>query len=150
MVATLPFIGFYLGVHYQKLLERSKYTPPQEQRRICKGDKCITAKAVRHPLEQAKGLMFQEHLNKDEGMLFIFKQESIIPFWMKNTIIPLDIIWMNSKREIVYIHKKAEPCLAMMCPSINPGKRAQYVLEINTGIVDEMKLEVGDVLTITY
>ena len=149
LFASLPFIGFYLGVHYQKLIEKSKpQIYPQSQTRVCRGSKCVTVEVAENVLEQAHGLMFREHMEEERGMLFIFKTENIYPFWMKNTLIPLDMIWMNDKKEIVYIHKGAEPCKTMICPSINPATPARYVLEVNAGVADIMGLKVGDTLTV--
>lgn len=94
-----------------------------------------------------QGLMERQSLNKNEGMLFIFKQEGIYPFWMKNTLIPLDIIWISKEKKIVFINKNSQPCGTADCPIINPGVKAKYVLEINAGISEEIGLETGDPAT---
>ena len=60
--------------------------------------------------ERQKGLMGREILNDNDGMLFIFENEEIHEFWMKNMIISLDIIWINSDGEIVHIEKQVPPC----------------------------------------
>ena len=56
------------------------------------------------------GLMFRENMDSDRGMLFIFEKEGEYPFWMKNTLIPLDIIWINKDKEVVFISENAQPC----------------------------------------
>ena len=86
--------------------------------------------------------MFRESMNLDKGMLFIFDEEKEHPFWMKNTLIPLDIIWINQDREIVFIEKNAQPC-PEKCKIIIPSKKAKYVLEINGGLADKIGIELG-------
>jgi uncharacterized protein len=96
---------------------------------------------------RSKGLMFREKMDKDKGMLFIFERESIYPFWMKNTYIPLDMIWLNKNKEVVYIQKDVKPCknsLEAICKSIVPTAKAMYVIELNTGQTDELDLKIGN------
>ena len=62
------------------------------------------------PEKRAEGLMFRDHLNENSGMFFVFDEESSHSFWMKNTLIPLDIIWINADKKVVYIKHKAQPC----------------------------------------
>jgi len=88
--------------------------------------------------------MFKKHLDDDGGMLFLFEEENVYPFWMKNTFIPLDILWINSNKEIVFIYKNAQPCITEPCPVIYPGKKAKYVLELHGGISDTIGLIEGD------
>ncbi|MDR0650181.1 MAG: DUF192 domain-containing protein [Candidatus Peribacteria bacterium] len=77
--------------------------------------------------------MFRETLADNAGMLFIFDQEDHHSFWMKNTLIPLDILRLHSGLQIVDI-QQAQPCEADPCPSYLPSSSAQYVLELNQGI----------------
>ena len=79
--------------------------------------------------EQMQGLMFRESLPENEGMLFIFSQEQTLAFWMKNTLIPLDIAYLDSRGEIVDI-QSMEPRSLQTHPSKRP---AQYALEMNAG-----------------
>ncbi len=88
--------------------------------------------------------MFREHLEPDEGMLFVFEEEGVHPFWMKNTLIPLDIIWIDNDRSVVFVSKNTPPCEQEPCPTINPGKKAKYVLEVCGGTADRIGLKVGD------
>ena len=93
----------------------------------------------------SRGLMFREKMDADKGMLFIFEKEGEYPFWMKNTLIPLDIIWINEDKEVVFISENAQPCNEeYSCSSINPGNNAKYVLEINGGISEKIGLKIGD------
>ena len=90
---------------------------------------------------RALGLMFREHLDEDKGMLFIFDDEAERNFWMKNTKMPLGMIFMDKDGIIINI-VTAEPCKGEPCPSYASEGKAKYVLEINA---DEFKnIGVGD------
>jgi len=119
-----------------------------EQGHVCIKGRCFQVELAVTPDARARGLMFRKHLNKDSGMLFIFEEEDIHPFWMKNTLIPLDILWINSRREIVFMSKKTQPCIADPCPVIQPGKKAKYVLELQGGISDTIGLIEGDKISL--
>ncbi len=94
--------------------------------------------------------MFKKYLEKNKGMLFFFDKESIYPFWMKNTYIPLDIIWMNKNYKVVFISENNQPCKWHNCPLIEPPTDAKYVLEVNSGIVQKIRLKLADELNLTY
>ena len=113
---------------------------------VCFRDSCFYVEIAITPEQQARGLMFRTSLEEDEGMLFIFQEEGIYPFWMKNTLIPLDIIWMDSNRIVVFIGKDEQPCGPEECTSINPEVPAKYVLEVNAGTVEGLGLEEGEKL----
>jgi len=116
------------------------------QSRVWFEDHCFYVEVVTTPQERARGLMFREQLDPDKGMLFIFDWEAVYPFWMKNTLIPLDIIWIDRDEEVVFISKDTQPCEQEPCPTINPYKKAKYVLEVCGGTADRIGLEVGDIL----
>jgi uncharacterized membrane protein (UPF0127 family) len=88
--------------------------------------------------------MNREYLAQDSGMLFIFKKEGIYNFWMKNTLIPLDIIWINENNKIIFIKENAEPCKVEQCETFGSDEKAKYILEINGGLTEKMGLRVGD------
>ncbi|KKS31261.1 hypothetical protein A2380_02530 [candidate division WWE3 bacterium RIFOXYB1_FULL_43_24] len=79
--------------------------------------------------ELQNGLMNREKLPKNTGMLFIFGMDYKYAFWMKNTLIPLDIIWINEKMEVVDIAREVPPCVTEKCPSYIPQYPARYVVE---------------------
>jgi uncharacterized membrane protein (UPF0127 family) len=87
------------------------------------------------------GLMYRENMKEEEGMLFIFPQEEPQGFYMRNTIISLDIIFINSKKKIVKIHKKTEPFSEKDLPS---GKPTLFVVEVNAGFTDKFGIKEGD------
>jgi uncharacterized membrane protein (UPF0127 family) len=95
---------------------------------------------------RAQGLMFRDHLRPGTGMLFFFPAEGNYPFWMKNTIIPLDMIWIDSGRRIAHVASDVAPCKADPCPSYPPGVNARYVLEVAAGVAKEHGLKAGDQL----
>lgn len=99
--------------------------------------------------ERAAGLMQVNHIDDDEGMLFVFDDENVRTFWMKNTIIPLDMIFIDSGFRIVSIQKNAVPCTAGPCPTYPSVLPVMYVLEINGGLADEKNINAGDVVAIT-
>jgi len=120
------------------------------QNQVCYKKYCFLVELARTNEETEKGLMFRNHLDKDKGMLFIFDKEDIYPFWMKNTLIALDIIWMDEVGNIVFISKNNQPCLADNCPSINPGAKAKYVLEINAGVAEELGIKTGEAMEFSF
>lgn len=91
--------------------------------------------------QRQMGLMYRDTLEPDHGMLFLFNREIIQSFWMRNTLIPLDIIYINSSREIVDIHTVTETMSDKSHPSAKP---AIYVVEVNAGYSEEHGIKVGD------
>jgi len=91
--------------------------------------------------ETQTGLMYRTTLGVNQGMLFIFPDVSYRSFYMTNTKIPLDIIYIAEDKTIVSFQKNAKPLDESSLPSEAPAK---YVLEINGGLSDEWQLEVGD------
>ncbi len=92
------------------------------------------------PEQQEKGLMFRRTLRKDRGMLFIFDSDQFRFFWMKNTYIPLDMIFITSRLEVASIIRHARPLDETTVSSALPVK---YVLEINAGEADRCKIKIG-------
>ena len=120
------------------------YNISQGTASVCIRDSCFEAELATTSEERSRGLMYRESLAMDDGMLFVYPSEGIYQFWMKNTLIPLDMIWISSARKIVNINRSAQPCQPDYCPAINPGAESQYVLEINGGLSDRLGFEVGD------
>jgi uncharacterized membrane protein (UPF0127 family) len=98
------------------------------------------------PELRAQGLMFRDHLNPASGMLFFFPENGVYDFWMKNTLIPLDMIWIDEGRKIVHIKSDVPPCRADPCPSYDPAVEARYVLEVAAGEAGKRGFRVGDVV----
>lgn len=101
------------------------------------------------PYRWAKGLMFEKFLDEDKGMLFIFPDEAPRSFWMKNTLIPLDLIFISRDKKIVDFKENFAPCPdALFCPSYVSRSPAQYVLEVNAGLREKYGLQIGDLAEI--
>ncbi len=94
----------------------------------------------------ARGLMYRREMGWNDGMVFVFDSEDIRPFWMKNTLIPLDIIWLDADRRVVFIAHAVPPCKADPCPSYPPSRPAKYVVEVNAGFAKKHGVTEGDTL----
>lgn len=92
------------------------------------------------------GLMYRDELGKSQGMLFVFNDEQERYFYMKNTKIPLDLIYINAKQKIVSFQKNAKPFNEASLPS---NALAKYVLEINAGLTDQLALNINDSISFT-
>ena len=124
------------------------YWRSKRQGKVCFKNNCFGIELAITDEEQMQGLMFRKSLDKNKGMLFVFSGEGEYTFWMKNTLIPLDIIWINENKEVIFISENTQPCKEDPCPSVAPDKEAKYVLEINAGISKEIGLKIGDRLEI--
>ncbi len=102
----------------------------------------IRVEVARTPEERAKGLMDRKQLGKDDGMLFIFETEAYHGFWMKNTLIPLSIAFIDRDGKIVAISDMKPLTL----DSHDPPRPVLYALEMNKGWFAEHGIRVGDVV----
>lgn len=98
--------------------------------------------------EQARGLMFRKSLAPDRGMLFIYKRPQPAAYWMKNTLIPLDILYFDANRRLVSVQWDVPPCKADPCPLYPSHMPARYVLEIPAGTTRRIGVKMGDELKI--
>ena len=95
------------------------------------------------PQERARGLMFVEEMPVMDGMLFVYDAPQVATFWMRNTLIPLDMIFVGEDGVITHIHENAIP---LDETTINGGDDVLAVLEINGGLAARLGIEAGDVL----
>ena len=91
--------------------------------------------------ERRIGLMYRKKLLNNEGMLFIFPREKIIQLWMKNTYIPLDVIFISENKLIVDIKKNMEKLSETIVKS---KVKSKYALEFNAGLINKLDIEIGD------
>ena len=91
--------------------------------------------------ERETGLMYRQSMEENQGMLFIYPKEALRSFYMKNTYIPLDIIYYSKDSAMVSFQENAKPLDETSLPSEKP---AQFILELNAGKVKEWNIEVGD------
>jgi uncharacterized protein len=101
----------------------------------------INIEVANDDAEKEQGLMYRDTMAENDGMLFLMGVEEPQTFWMKNTILPLDIIFVDADRKIVSIHKNCKPYSLDQIPS---GKPALYVVEVNAGYAVNHQIDVGD------
>ena len=90
--------------------------------------------------ERARGLMYRKSISSDQAMLFIFKEEAKRSFWMKNTRIALDILFLDKEQKIVDLKKNLSPYSTQSTVSKSP---AMYVLELKAGVIDSLGIDIG-------
>jgi uncharacterized protein len=95
---------------------------------------------------RGQGLMYRDRLAEDHGMLFLFPESGEYPFWMKNTLIALDMIWIDDQHRIAHVASNVPPCHADPCPNYPPNARAKYVLELAAGVAAKHHLANGQAL----
>lgn len=98
------------------------------------------------PQEHQLGLMFRDSLAADHGMIFIFDEDGIWPFWMKNTFIPLDMVWLDGAGVVAEVRDNVQPCRADPCPSYTPLARSRFVLELAAGAARTHGVKTGATL----
>lgn len=94
---------------------------------------------------QTRGLMFQEKLPYDQGMLFVFEDEGVRSMWMLNMQFALDLLWIDANGNVLHIEKDTQPCKSaletMTCTFTNGNDEvAKYVLEVTSGFVDKYNI----------
>ena len=117
---------------------------------VCFQDTCFQLEVADADEERKRGLMFREYLGDDAWMLFIFDDmRKRRKFRMKNTKIPLDMIWLDDKGKIVFIEKDVQPCRKDPCQNYGPDDIAsKYVVELNAGEIDKIGSAIWDEIVI--
>ncbi|NND64633.1 MAG: DUF192 domain-containing protein [Gammaproteobacteria bacterium] len=95
------------------------------------------------PKQHSQGLMYVRDLDQFQGMLFLLEQPEDLGIWMKNTYIPLDILFIDEHQKIVYIEKQTVPGSTRL---ISSGQKVMAILELNAGVADQLSIAVGDVV----
>ena len=113
------------------------------QNKVIINKNIIKVEVADTPEERSHGLMFRESLCDNCGMLFVFENEDYHNFWMKNTIIPLDMIFISEDNKIIDIIQ-AEPCKEDPCQVYKPKEKAKYILEVNKEYSSSNNLRTGD------
>lgn len=103
----------------------------------------IDVEVARNSQERSQGLMFRTHMDEDKGMIFIFEQMDMQSFWMKNTIIPLDILFIDNRGIINTIHRNTVPYSEKSLPS---KSKSQFVVEVNAGFCQRHSINEGDLI----
>jgi hypothetical protein len=109
----------------------------------------FTLEIADDPQSRWRGYRYREHVADDEGMLFIFAREQPVSFEMKDCLVSLDMIFLDSKMQVVEIAHDRQPCPeGESCPPIAPMRNAQYVLELAGGTASREGLKPGDRITV--
>ena len=109
----------------------------------------VRVEVVADDESRAQGLMFRDRLREGTGMLFVFPQMTELSFWMKNTLIPLDMIWIDNQQKVVHVKENVPPCQADPCPTYAAGVSAQFVLEVAGGVARQHRVVPGAQLQFT-
>lgn len=117
-----------------------------------KGHFDVKVEIADSPEEMKRGLMFRESLEEGEGMFFIYSNEARLSFWMKNTLIPLDMIFISRDLKVKRIQYEAQPCPSdqTLCPTYSSEERVKYVLEVPGGYSKKIGLNPGDSVQLIY
>ena len=108
------------------------------------GGGSVTAELALTDAQRARGLMNRTTLLPDQGMLFVFDRDGVHSFWMKNTLVALDMLWLDRDRRIIHIERQVPPCPGDPCPSYGPGRPSRYVLELKGGQAAAFGLNLQD------
>lgn len=108
----------------------------------------IGVEVVSNDAARARGLMFRESLSSDRGMIFLFPDDQIHGFWMKNTLIPLDLIWIAADGTVAHVESGVPPCPGEPCPTYAPEVKSRHVLELAAGGAERYGIREGTKLVI--
>jgi uncharacterized membrane protein (UPF0127 family) len=124
-------------------------TLPISAKAIVPNGTTIKLEVAQTPQQQEMGLMHRPALPDDRGMLFPFPSAQPVSFWMKNTPMPLDIVFLH-KGVVKYIQAATPPCANDPCPTYGPNTPIDKVIELRSGRAAELKLKVGDIVKIEF
>ncbi len=149
---TITFVALVLvaGLSFALLgtSNRGVHTVEEAIVRTAEGDHRFRVAIADDDMERARGLMWVKSLADDEGMLFVFDDDDLRLFWMKDTKVPLDMIFIAGDGHIVSIQKNAMPCRTEPCPTYPSAGPARYVLEIKGGVAAKKHINAGDLVVI--
>jgi uncharacterized membrane protein (UPF0127 family) len=144
IVAIVAALGFYVGMPQSSADQamRLPVDPAPLVAETAAGERSFTIEIADDQSERSAGLMFRETMDDDHGMLFVFQETRPVGFWMKNTPMPLDLIFVGQDGKIRAI-KQGEPQSEAM---ISPGEPVRFVLELKAGTAAKGGIEDGDLL----
>jgi uncharacterized protein len=112
--------------------------------------KSIALEIADTPDLRGRGYMFRKSVGAGEGMIFVFDEPGPQSMWMKNTLVPLDMLWLDDEFHIVHLAAPVPPCKADPCPPYASMRKARYVLELQGGAAAREGLKVGDRVPIAF
>lgn len=130
-----------VSVNFDETFYEFKYSVCFNHKKLINED-CFEVRIADTDSERTQGLM-NSTLKENQGMLFIFTDEDLRYFWMKNMLIPLDFVWINSKGNIANFHQNVLPCREEPCEIIYSNVAAKYVLEIPKGSIKNKNITIG-------
>lgn len=98
--------------------------------------------------ERSRGLMHRKSLEPNSGMLFIYPEPRIISFWMKQTLIPLDLLYFDKDGQLIESHHNIQPCKLSNCKTYTNKKPAQFALELPAGTTKRLNIKQGNSFTV--
>ena len=148
IIGVLIFVFVFVGKQVERILIRQNTTPsakinnPQSSKAL----KFSVLEMAKTSAEKEQGLMNRDSLCADCGMIFVFDKAELLSFWMKNTKIPLDIVFIDEGGKIVQIHQNTTPF--QTSPTYGTTKPAKYVIETNAFYIEKNSLNIGDILNL--
>lgn len=113
------------------------------QDKVCFQNGCVDVKVALKDQDLMRGLQFKKSLPADRGMLFVFPETSLHRFWMKDTLIPLDMVWLDDNKTVIFMESHVLPCPKDPCPVYGPLEPSRYVLEVNAGYAKTLGIHIG-------
>lgn len=138
-LAIVALLGIFSWTKYQQNEDRGASTII-----TVAGPVKIYTDIASTPEARERGLMFKEKLDKNNGLLFIWPDENPRSFWMKNTLIPLDLMFIPKDHKVVET-ASLEPCQTNPCSLYTSSASARYVIEVNKGFAEKNRIQNGDV-----
>lgn len=114
------------------------------------GGRVISAEIADTSERVMYGYMYRPEVREDEGMVFVYPEAGWHSFWMKNTLVPLDIIWLDDDFSIIHMQAPAPVCKADPCPSFGPMRASRYILEARAGTAARERLKPGDRIGVVF
>lgn len=141
LIIIIAFLSLW-SIAQERFLNESDGKKPEKAINLKLGDKTIKAVVAKTESEKSQGLSGKEKITDGDGMFFPFEKEGQYYFWMQNMNFPIDIIWLDKNYTIVDLTRNLKP--DSYPNSVTSQKPAQFILEINTGLIDKYQLKKGD------
>jgi uncharacterized membrane protein (UPF0127 family) len=135
MIVLLESVPLLISVHRAAAGDPSTLRLPN--------GRAVTLEIASTPHQRSLGLMFRPSLSNDHGMLFLFPSPDRYGIWMKNMLIPLDILWLDDQKRIIHIEMNVPPCPREPCLIYQPDTPALYVIELPAGVATRADLRTG-------
>src|SRR5207237_991481 len=114
------------------------------------GGKSFDVEVVQDDASRQRGLQHRDRLAPGEGMVFVFPEPARHRFWMSECLIPLDIIWLDANRTVIYVGENLPICAKQPCPDYGPDADSLYVLEVGAGVARRSGIDLGIRLTLLF